>query len=497
MQLDTESIEYVDVAHNVIDAAAKQNHAIFARRGCGKTLLLHSSRKETAEGVAVVYLNCEVFKQHSFPNVLIEILRSLFSEIRSHATGWFGRSKKIRDSVDDILSKLDAIQAEQDQVEEDIRQLESTSATDGVNLNAAIGGDQVKISAGAQSSQVRRDEIEKTYKLYRDKLQKLELWLPKLKRDIAEFLSSSSRAKIIFIQVDDLYHLRRTDQAFVVDYLHRLCKDSPIYFKIATLRHASVLFVDRQGQPIGAQERHDYQAINIDYTFSDFDRTENQNWKILKNFGQRADLSEDQLWSLFKGEGFSRLVMAGGGVPRDVLSLFLEILSETDIEAGSQIGKDEVRALSKKNWERRIEELKHDAQDDEQGALLRAIYLIRTFCLSKKVNVFLVSEKEMQENDVWRAVIHRLLDYRIIHNCATALTHKSGNPGSYSAYSIDIGSYAFMRKLQDKFTEIDFKASNAKDRMRSAPILSPGDIDTMARDLPKNPEAALFDEPRE
>jgi hypothetical protein len=169
-----------------------------------------------------------------------------------------------------------------------------------------------------------------------------------------------------------MYHLRRADQAFVVDYIHRLCKDLPLYFKIATIRHALTLFVDREGQPIGAQERHDYQPINIDYTFSDFARTRSQNWQILSEYASRAGMDEQDLNSLFKGEGFSRLVMAGGGVPRDVLSLFLEVLTNHQRE---RIGKDEVRILSRSNLERRIEELKQDSQGNEQDSLLRGIYI--------------------------------------------------------------------------------------------------------------------------
>ena len=121
------------------------------------------------------------------------------------------------------------------------------------------------------------------------------------------------------------------------------------------MRHASTLYADREGQPIGAQERHDYQPINIDFTFSDFERTRSQNWQILTEYGRRAGMDEKELKTLFKGEGFARLVMAGGGVPRDVLSLFLEAMSQGEGEA---VGKDEVRVLSRSNLERRIEELK-------------------------------------------------------------------------------------------------------------------------------------------
>jgi hypothetical protein len=65
-------------------------------------------------------------------------------------------------------------------------------------------------------------------------------------------------------------------------------------------------------------------------------------------------LNEADLQSLFQGEGFARLVMAEGGVPRDVLSLFLEARSSLQ---GEPIGKVEVRGLSRPNPERRIRAL--------------------------------------------------------------------------------------------------------------------------------------------
>jgi hypothetical protein len=491
VQLDTEGIEYLDASNDLDDATAKQNHVIFARRGCGKTLLMHSSSKAVSESIGTVYLNCEDFKQHSFPNVLIEILKSIFLEIDKNISGWFGKKKKSKELIKAILAKLDSIQTEQDEVSESIRELDVQGVTDGTDLAVALGGENINLKGGLKSNSERKEEIEKTYTLYRKKLEKLELWIPELKRNIRDFISLSSKRKFIFIQVDDLYHLKRTDQAFVVDYIHRLCKDVPMFFKLATLRHASVLYIDRQGQPIGAQERHDYQSINIDYTFGDFPKTEKQNWIILRSFAYTIGMTEPELGSLFKGEGFARLVMAGGGVPRDVLSLFLEILTQTNLDEGGKIGKDEVRLLSKTNFEKRIEELKHDAQDDEQLALLRGIYLIKMFCLEKQTNIFLIKEQDLQENEVWRALIYRLLDYRIIHNCATTLTHKSTTDGSYSAFAIDIGSYAFMRKHQDRFKEIDVASREAKDQMRSMPILSPSSFDQTDTKIPKNIEEAL------
>jgi hypothetical protein len=268
-----------------------------------------------------------------------------------------------------------------------------------------------------------------------------------------------------------------------------LCKDLPLYFKIATLRHASTLYIDRDGQPIGAQERHDYQPINIDYTFSDFKKTAAQNRLILEQFGEKAGLTKPDIQSLFKGEGFGRLVMAGGGVPRDVLSLFLEVLSEV-ADAGGKIGKDEVRILSRANFERKIEELKQDSKGEEQDELIKGIYIIRSFCLDRKTNIFVIAERMLQQNDEWRNLIYRLLDYRIIHSCASALTHKSLE-GTYQAFAIDIGCYAHLRKLQTRFTEIDVSSADAKDRMRSAPMIDAAKLTELVKSAPADIEQAL------
>jgi hypothetical protein len=299
--------------------------------------------------------------------------------------------------------------------------------------------------------------------------------LPQLKSQIREFFAISNDIKSVFIQVDDLYHLKRSDQPYVVDYIHRLCKDLPLYFKIATLRHASTLYTNREGQPIGAQERHDYQPINIDYTFADFGRTRDHNKQIFYEFGKLADLSRTQIDGLFKGVGFDRLVMAGGGVPRDTLSLFLEVFSAVQSQGNDRIGKDDVRILSRANFERRIAELKEDSEGGEQDDLMQGIYVVREFCLRNRSNVFMISEQVLQQNDVLRDLIYRLLDYRIIHNAGSALTHKS-KLGTYQAFAIDIGCYANLRKLDKRFNEIDLSERGAKEKLRSAPIFDQGEL---------------------
>jgi hypothetical protein len=126
----------------------------------------------------------------------------------------------------------------------------------------------------------------------------------------------------------------------------------------------------------------------------------------------------------------------------------------------------------------------------------KTISLIRSFCLDKKTNVFLVPERTLQQNDEFRGLIYRLLDYRIIHSGATALSHKS-HEGAYQAFAIDIGCYAHLRKLQGKFNEVDLSATDAKEKLRSAPLLELSIFEDRFLKAPDDAEARLIAEEAE
>ena len=407
-------VPYIDVSHALSDICARQNHAVFARRGCGKTLLLHHSANKLPDDVQPVYLNCEDFKHHSFPNVLIEVLEALFAELEGNLSGWFGRKKRSREIIAKIRLDLENLRQQDDESEAAVVESHIVTEQKGAKAGGSIALEDFKLAGESTSHAGKSTARELRYAQRTAKLGELQTWLPRLKPQIREFFRLSKTVKAVFLQLDDFYHLARVDQPDVMDYLHRLCKDLPLYFKVATLRHSSTLYADRDGQPIGAQERHDYQPINIDFAFTDFRRTASQNRQIFGEFATLAGLNSGDIDSLFKGAGFDRLIMAGGGVPRDCLSLFLEALQGAS--QGDRIGKDDVRIMSRANFERRIEELKQDSADDEQATLIRGIYVLRKFCIEKRTNIMMVSEEMMQQEDQTRALLYRLLDYRIIHS---------------------------------------------------------------------------------
>jgi len=153
-------VPYIDVGNVLNDIQARQNHVVFARRGCGKTLLLHYSSRQLDLLVKSVYLNCEDFKRHSFPNVLIEILDALFHELEQHLSGWFGKKKRSRDLIAGIRKELGTLRTRADTQEQSIRGFASTGVAStgrGRDRNEE-GGDRTDVPDPRRQDQGARHE---------------------------------------------------------------------------------------------------------------------------------------------------------------------------------------------------------------------------------------------------------------------------------------------------------------------------------------------------
>ena len=486
------AIEYIDVSNAMDDATSKQNHVIFGRRGCGKSLLLHKAQAKLSDETRVIYINCEDYKQHSFPNVLIAILDALFQEMEKHLNGWFGKKKQLRNIIKEIRKQLDALHEQPSEQNRKIKKTEEASkkldAKAAVAAKHIVGAD-ISSDVSSESKQV----VESEYQIYDNKMDRLNAKLPQIKNYIRDFFALSTKVKYVFIELDDFYQLQRTMQPHVADYVHRLCKDVPLFFKIATLRHVSTLYADRNTQPTGIQQSHDFQPIDIDYTLAKFTNTSKQLRQILEAYATKVGMDKSEARALFKGDGFNRLVLASGGVPRDFLSLLLQALSGKP-KGEEQVGKDDVRLLSLQVFQTRIEDLKGDSEAKEHGVLMRATYAIRSFCLERRSNVFLVPDQLMQERDDVKDLLYRLLDYRIVHSVGSALTSKSQAGHTFAAFMIDIGAYAKYRNLHNRLNEIDVTANDARERCRNAPIMDRMTFDQFMKGSPADAESALMED---
>jgi hypothetical protein len=57
---------------------------------------------------------------------------------------------------------------------------------------------------------------------------------------------------------------------------------------------------------------------------------------------------------------------------------------------------------------------------------------------------------------------------------------------------IDIGSYAFLRKLHGKLIEVDLFESGAKEKIRAAPIVEEKELEQMWKAAPAKVEESLL-----
>ena len=69
--------------------------------------------------------------------------------------------------------------------------------------------------------------------------------------------------------LDDLYHIRKSDQPRVIDYFHRLGKSANLWIKIGTIRHRSSWYVNGD-PPIGMKIGDDGDEIDLDLTLEKY-----------------------------------------------------------------------------------------------------------------------------------------------------------------------------------------------------------------------------------
>ena len=73
---------FVEPAQGTLRRAVnKRHHMVFGRRGSGKSSLLRKAAADlTVDRRPIAYVDLETFKAHSYPDVLLSVLISTFSE---------------------------------------------------------------------------------------------------------------------------------------------------------------------------------------------------------------------------------------------------------------------------------------------------------------------------------------------------------------------------------------------------------------------------------
>ena len=250
-----------------------------------------------------------------------------------------------------------------------------------------------------------------------------------------------------YIFFDDLYHIRRDYQAYVIDYFHRIAKGNNLWIKVGTIRHRTQWYINGN-PPIGVKIGDDADQIDLDSTLEKYSLTKTFLVKILNNF--LNDCGEVSIKQILSDGAIDRLVIASGGVARDFLGIFRKSIDVArDRESnhrGQKIGAEDVNFAAGEYESSKKEEFKRDTPEDRTN-LENEFNNIRDFCIShSKANLFLLDKDENMDGI---ELINELVDLRLIHKVKSRVTI-SARPGKiFEAYMLDVSQYSGTRKRRD------------------------------------------------
>jgi hypothetical protein len=435
---------YVDVGENLARLGAPQHQIIFGRRGSGKSCLLVEYLNTASEQrVTPIYLLADEFKRLAYPDILIRLLVEIL-EALSRCRPWyrrlFSRRHSTRSAAKELRALLDV--AVESEVSEGRESRVADEASAGVNASAL---------GTAKLGSTREDARSRTSRFKERKIDTLERHLRDYKDGIVR-VTQEWRSTRGCVLIDDFYLVPRESQPDVIDYLHRLLRDTDIYFKVATIRHRTTLLKNHP-QAIGVELAQDVEEVNLDRTLEDLNETQEFLSRMLRSMGKQTGVPD--VGELFNPEALQALTLASGGVPRDFLTVFVHAVeaAETEGKARWVTPRHVYKGAGRLSYQTKLKHLREDA-DGDAGGLERVLVDLMQFCLrEKRKSGFLVSQEEAQRHAREHELIQQLMDFKLIHVVEPDTSAASGRAGRYEAYTLDFSLFMEPRRRNIEIVE--------------------------------------------
>jgi len=444
-----ENITYVDFGNNLDTVLAAANVVIYGRRGSGKTTLLakgfSSANNDKRKSI---YIQCEVYKDHTYPNLLINILIQIFKQINLNlnafplSKGWRLR-KELNSEIKLLKQYLEtpdeySIQQDEREIIEEMKKAEVSLKNKLSSLTSSLGDKKLK-------------EIQKKFSFEKSKINYLNNNIDRYRELINQFISVK-KLDSLFIMLDDYYLLNLVDQPFIIDYIFRLCKDQKAYFKLTTIRHRTNLYIRTTDSKIrGIQEGADHTSIDLDFNLEQFEKTYSFLVQILTNITSSCKIDNFTNYFVSGDNGLPRLIWASGGVPRDLLILIGHLIDLSEDNGEIKFDKNVIDKAANRLFNEKLQDLNSEYAINKDIKLF--FEKVRKFCLVyNKKTAFLIKE-DSQKNDILNK-INNLVDHRLIHKIASNISLTKYR-GPFMAYILDVGSYSAYLKIKKKENRIN------------------------------------------
>jgi len=462
------TIEYLDPKNHINRLNSKQNQVVFGRRGSGKSLLLKSLRKNDLDNKLYITINIEDFKDISFPNsisqVLISVIKKIHAEVDGKHSIWqfsnWKVQKKLLKQYDNYITELNKKISEPDTYSEAIREKQASK----ISGEASSGFQKTTAKIASEVA----DELETSREILKDKLNELKNEITNFKELIEK--TTSFLDKDIYLIFDDFYFIRKHEQPFFIDFFHRISKNTRLYLKVATIKHRSSLYIQTDTF-VGVEIGHDIQALSLDYTLDDFNSLVSFMKSLLEHINKKVGV-EINYNNLLTDNAFRFLCLASGGVPRDFLSLFINLGDKMQNE-GKNISKPNVIDCSIENLPNKMEAFKTDTADEKAVLEHYLQYVKEEIINSKRINAFLVSNNDVLKYPKINQAIKELVDLRLFHLVNSNISSAPSDGLRYSAYMIDIS--LFPNANPRNFTQIEpgqRDERSREDKLRASPKIN-------------------------
>ncbi len=481
----------------LLRAKSSQHHLVFGRRGSGKSSLLRKMASDlTVTRRPIAFVDMETFKGHSYPDVLISVLikslhefknwldtaatapanktsfwRKLYNAIPTRPPFKKTKTNSLSSELDSLIQALEHQLSQPESSEKQTKQSILTEKTHAVEMELGSDTLATKVKAKAGLGEKFSNNTEEQSKYVSHKVEYLHQNILRFQRFFKELAVLSDGPS--FLILDDLYHIRKADQAKVIDYFHRIAKGNSLWLKVGTIKHRSQWY-EHSDPPIGMKLGDDAKEINLDISLEKFPTLRDFLRKILSNL--MAETPPVSIKGLINPTAIDRLTIASGGVTRDFIGIFAASIAQArnrdkDHHRGQKIGAEDVNRATGEYAPLKEEEFKRDT-DSERRILEDALKALVGFCTeTSKCNVFLIPQKLAGPI---RESIDQLIDLRLIHPVKSRVTLKKGASGElFEAYMLDLSQYTAARKVHE-FQIVDLSAPSKDESIRKASLIYDG-----------------------
>ncbi|HLP69936.1 MAG TPA: hypothetical protein VK181_20680 [Rhizobium sp.] len=393
--------------------------------------MVHYLNLATNSNHVALYIQADELKKLSYPDVLIRLLLRIEEDLYSKRS-IFLRIFRPRSPLKQAMRALRELL----HAPSSAKVTEDHHARTNEGFCAGIGFESNK----AKLSRDQETSLGRTSTFKEEKLEALERLLADHKDAIIRQLDElhCHHASLL---LDDFYLLPRNWQADIIDYIHRLVRDTDLYLKVATIRHRTSLSRNHP-QTIGVELSQDVEEINLDKSLDDVDAAEGYLAQMLNKIGNEVSIPEITT-SHFNRDTIQALTLASGGVPRDFLTIFVNA-TEAAIQAGiveRLTPKWVWKGAGRLTYQTKLNHLREDADQSTPGLERVFVDLLR-FCIKEKnKTTFLISQDDAQRNPTQHEIIQQLMDMKLVHIVEQDTSAASERPGRHEAYTLDFSLF--------------------------------------------------------